>query len=319
MNNALSSEFITYQPTTALIKSGTTGVYYNADGQPVTSLPVVTVVIDLTNFSPTIPNSGYIDYLVTKKYELSVRVTYTGTTKVLTILSIPMGVIVSLQGNYIQITDIDISQNFTTLIDISSNERFQVIIPATNLVLTPSITIPPTNNTEVRVPIINIYGQTTVNNDYLSDMTFVIQDKHKYKCHKNIIDCQMCGCVQHFLLYDQLKTTTFRKNNIHLEDVVKGKGKTLQDKVMHLFKTNLYGNDFQAFYKRFIQYAMLKYILIRLIYGEFDLNKMCRNFNKQFFKDLEHSRFCAFIEFFEDPINDILDFDQFYIKCNQSC
>ena len=62
---------------------------------------------------------------------------------------------------------------------------------------------------------------------------------------------------------------------------------------------------------------MLKYILIRLIYGEFDLNKLCKNFNKQFFKDLAHSRFCAFVDFFEDPANDIIDYDDYFIKCEQ--
>lgn len=165
-----------------------------------------------------------------------------------------------------------------------------------------------TINSLVRIPIIDIQGQTTIDGEYLSDMTFVIQDKYKYKCHENIIKDKTCK--DHYSI-SKLKTTTFYKNNIPLQCVVKGKGKSLQDKVLDISNEP----NFQNFYERFILYGMLKYILIRLIYGEYDLNKMCRNYNKQFFKDLSHTRFCGFIEFFENPENGIIDFDRYYIKC----
>ena len=165
----------------------------------------------------------------------------------------------------------------------------------------------------LRVPIIDIYGQTTLNGEYLSDMTFVIQDQYKYKCPKNIVDPCPCGCDIYYIQPNQLKTTTLMDNNIPLEDVVIGKG-TLQDKVDRI-ATSRGEPNFKLFYERFIRYAMLKYILIRLLYGEYDLNKLCRNYNKQFFKDLKHSRFCGFIEFFEDPANDIIGFEQYFIKC----
>ena len=190
--------------------------------------------------------------------------------------------------------------------------------------------ISPTGNVQVRVPakggssipIIDIYGQTTINGAYLSDMAFVIQDQYKYKCHNHMInnDNDCYGCTIYYLPINKIKTTTFHQNNIPLEDVVKGKG-TLQEKVFNIYNTYtvLDKPNFQDFYERFIRYAMLKYILIRLIYGTFDLNKLCRNFNKQFFKDLARTRFCGFIEYFENPANGIVGFDQFFIKCNSNC
>ena len=167
----------------------------------------------------------------------------------------------------------------------------------------------------VRVPIIDIYGQTTLNGEYLSDMTFVIQDQYKYCKSKNIIDPCQCECDILYIQPNKLKKTTLVKNNIPLEDVVVGKG-NLYDKVFRIFNTTGELN-FKFFNERFVRYAMLKYVLIRLLYGEYDLNKLCRNFNKQFFKDLKHSRFCGFIEFFENPDNEIIGFDQYFIKCDQ--
>jgi len=171
--------------------------------------------------------------------------------------------------------------------------------------------LPITSPTTIQVPIIQINGQTTLNGDYLSDMTFEIQDKYKYKCHKNIIT--KCHCEPHYLSVDKLKTTTFYKNNIPLQCVVKGKG-SLSDKI-NAIVNDIGEPNYDLFLQRFILYGMLKYILIRLIYGEFDLSKMCRNFNKQFFKDLNHTRFCGFIDFFENPVNGIVGIDRFYIKC----
>ena len=46
---------------------------------------------------------------------------------------------------------------------------------------------------QVRVPIIDIYGQTTLNGEYLADMTFGIKDQFKYYCMKNIVDPYQCG------------------------------------------------------------------------------------------------------------------------------
>lgn len=149
-------------------------------------------------------------------------------------------------------------------------------------------------------------------------MIFVIQDQFKYCKNKNIIDPCQCSCDIYYIQPNKLKTTTFvENNNIPLQDIIVGKG-TLKDKVKRI-SDKIGEPNYYLFLDRFIRYAMLKYILIRLLYGEFDLCKLCRNFNKQFFKDLSNSRFCGFIEFFQNPDNEIMDFDQYFIKCSSEC
>ena len=306
----------------------------------------ITLFADFTNFT-LYPFSGYILYTITINQALSgqVKLAFNPVS-----LAVSFSVITAINGVHFDLS----FENFAVEILVklinpdldpniySSGDLYRIqVAPSTYHIDQPSnftiavtfklyrpkglqlggnLNIPtsPTGPIEVKVPIIDIYGQTTINGEYLSDMSFVIQDKHKYKCHTNIVDHDACGCVQHYLPTYKLKTTTFQENNIPLEKVVKGKGKSLQDKVLKIFnRTN--NPDFIAFYERFIRYAMLKYILIRLIYGEFDLNKLCKNFNKQFFKDLKHSRFCAFVEFFEDPVNNIIGYDDYFIKCDQDC
>ena len=172
----------------------------------------------------------------------------------------------------------------------------------------------------VRIPIIDIQGQTTVDGQFLSDFKFIIQDEYKYDDACNIIN--NCNCNECVLFYEQiykLKTTTFYQNNIPLETVVKGKGKTLREKLVNYYNKHKaeIGPSFQDFYERFIRYAMLKYILARLLYGDFNLNYLYRNFNKQFFKDLAKSRFCGFIEFFENPANNIIGYQRFFLSSTQ--
>lgn len=45
---------------------------------------------------------------------------------------------------------------------------------------------------------------------------------------------------------------------------------------------------------------MTRYILSRILYGNFDINYLLEIKYKRFIKDLGRSRFCRFIEFFEN-------------------
>lgn len=177
--------------------------------------------------------------------------------------------------------------------------------------------IPPVINPYTVVPIIDILGQTTVNGDYLSDFTFIIQDKVKYydKCPLKLYKHR--GYIEHIVKTCELKTTTFFKTCIPLQDVINGKGKTLSDKVKYVYykyqpETGLSENDF---YGQIILYGMLKYIWSRILYGNFDINYLLRKNNKQFFKDLSHSRFWGFIEFFLNPANNIVGYDKYFKYC----
>lgn len=181
-----------------------------------------------------------------------------------------------------------------------------------------------TSSDEVIVPIIDILGQTTVDAKYLSDFQFVIQDKYSYYNCKNIVekeDCckndKGCGCKTLYYPEDKLKTTTFKEVSPPLQDVVKGKGCSLRKKLLNYYnKHPEIGPSFQDFYEQMILYGMLKYILARLIYGDFNIRYLYKNFNNQFFKDLENSRFCGFIQFFDNPDNGILDYDKYFICGN---
>ena len=324
MNNIRYGDFISFTPSGNLMV-GTTGVYHNNLNIPVGNDPVITIQANLTNFVDGVPYSGYIDFNIvvvsggSTVLTTNVRITYMGNVPTLGILTPVPGANIDLnqQNNILTIT----TENLVIGLNLYPTGFSAQVYYVQHIQLggiATAFLFPPSNTTEVRVPIIDIMGQTTLNGDYLSDMTFVVQDKYKYKCSENIVKKCKNGCVEHYYLYGKLKTTTFQENNIPLQCVVKGKGKTLRAKVKAIYP-GLSDPDFQDFYRRFILYGMLKYFLIRLIYGEFDLNKLCRNYNKQFFKDLKNSRFCGFVEFLEDPANDILNFDQYYIKCNQEC
>lgn len=190
-----------------------------------------------------------------------------------------------------------LSVNVTRAKSNQFGNKSLISLPSLTPLLTPLTPLTPLITFPIEVPIINIHGQTT------------IDGKYSYKSHENIV--KKCKCKKHFAT--NLKTTIFHKNNIPLQCVVKGKG-SLANKVNIM--VNLGETNYDIFLESFLQYAMLKYVLIRLLYGEFDLNKMAHNFNKQFFKDLNNSRFCGFIDYFESQ--GLMDFYKFYIKIEKS-
>ena len=180
----------------------------------------------------------------------------------------------------------------------------------------------------VRIPDINILGQTTVNGEFLSDVTFFIDDKYQYYENTAKIACENKdnnGCCENcqpiYTDVRKLKRTKFFQYGPEMQCVVKGNGATLRDKLIYTYNRNIavLGPSFQDFYDRMIVYGLLKYVLARVLYGDFNMKYLCRNFNKQFFKDLAHSRFCGFIEFFDDPANGVVGFDRWFKNCDNDC
>ena len=221
------SEFVNYMPAEALIKSATVKEYRIANIY--IGNPIITVTIDLTNFNDTPPNyTGYIKYHITIDVGITVdaMIIYNGNVKTLD----PIANVTFEEGKIVIKDDFDILYS----IDVNDNTGFKVIMyrPERRLMLASAPFLTPSNNTLVRVPIIDISGQTSIDGEYLSDMTFIIKDKYKYKCHKNIVDDCGSGCVQHEYLYGRLKTTTIRTYNIPLQEVVIGKCGTLREKVI---------------------------------------------------------------------------------------
>ena len=173
-----------------------------------------------------------------------------------------------------------------------------------------------TNNScgNVRVPIVTISGQTTFDGEYLADMLFTICDEQQYYKCKKIKSC----CGVYFIKPELVLQTQFRTCGIELEKVVKGVG-SLRNKLVTIYNqfTSILGGSFNAFYENFILYAMAKYILSKILYGDFNLDYLLKSFNKQFLEDLSNSRFCGFLTIFEDCNSPIYGFNKFFKSGNK--
>ena len=107
-------------------------------------------------------------------------------------------------------------------------------------------------------------------------------------------------------------TTTSLLEIYHTEfsTVVLGCGCTFVDKLI-----NLVGPDYTV-YTPILVYAILKYVLALLIYGELNLKYLYRSFNQQFLRDLQESRFTNFYEVFtvpNPPLYNFTETDQYFI------
>ena len=168
-----------------------------------------------------------------------------------------------------------------------------------------------TNNScgNVRVPIVTIQGQTTFDGEYLADMLFTICDEFQYYKCKPLRSC----CKVNFIKSELVLQTQFRTCGVKLEEVVKGKG-SLRDKLLAIYDqfSSILGPSFNGFYENFILYAMAKYVLARILYGDFNLDYLLSSFNRQFLEDLGNSRFCAFLVLFEDCNSSVFGFNKFF-------
>lgn len=185
------------------------------------------------------------------------------------ILSVTLGILqfedinnYNIGDNYVLYLDDMIQSQMALSVNVTRAKSNQfgnkslISLPSLTPLLTPLTPLTPLITFPIEVPIINIHGQTTIDGEYLSDMTFDVQDKYSYKSHENIV--KKCKCKKHFAT--NLKTTIFHKNNIPLQCVVKGKG-SLANKVNNIM-VNLGETNYDIFLESFLQYTMLKYVLI---------------------------------------------------------
>lgn len=61
-----------------------------------------------------------------------------------------------------------------------------------------------------------------------------------------------------------------------------------------------------------IAYALAKYVLAAIMYGEFNTKYLAQSFNYQFMLDLSVSRFAVFVELFTDPTYEIVGFNAYF-------
>ena len=167
-----------------------------------------------------------------------------------------------------------------------------------------------TNTDEMQeVPRITITLQSDINSENMGEAAFNVYDATSYcteypcnkeDCHcQNIISDNMINvCPVVTIPSSKVKLTQYSQYP-HLQKVIRGKGCTLREKATSIKDDpNITVNEFML---RLMTYGMLKYILSRLIFGNFDLKWLLQKNNKEFFIKLENSRLCRFIAAFEDP------------------
>lgn len=162
-------------------------------------------------------------------------------------------------------------------------------------------------NDKVLVPILNISGQTLLFGIDIGNVIFTIKDQFSYYCNDVDISKQNNTC-EYFVDPEDVKITIFNKCCPRIADVVIGEGTNLYDKLDLLYQQ--YGEEeigvpLTVFYPNLFFYAMLKYILARLLYGEFDTKYLLQKYNKRFLKDLRNSRFCGALVFFTECVEGV--------------
>lgn len=152
----------------------------------------------------------------------------------------------------------------------------------------------------VRVPIISIAGQTTIDGSDVGDVKFTICDEFTYYKEEKLCHDNVCAVI--FIAPSQIKQTVFNQCCPFMVSVLKGRGFTLREKAQSLFDafSSKIGVPFETFYDNIILYGMSKYILSRLLYGHFNINFLLGKYNEKFLKNLGDSRFCSFLQVFVD-------------------
>lgn len=152
------------------------------------------------------------------------------------------------------------------------------------------------NNTEIVTPLltsshdisIDIIGQTLLYGTDIGNTIFIIKD--------NIAT-----------IYDKCDTKIF--------NVVIGTGNDLYDKLNNIY-TDEIGVPLTVFYSNLFLYAMLKYILAKLLYHKFNTKYLLRRYNRKFLTDLSNSRYKNFLIFFTECVNDICiyDYNRYFLE-----
>jgi hypothetical protein len=159
-----------------------------------------------------------------------------------------------------------------------------------------------------QVPQIQITAQFTLEGTDIAEAVFVVCDQYEYY---NNCEIPHNTCKIRYIDNDKVKQTKFNKCCPYMVSVVRGKGVTLTEKVTYLYNKYKITIPFNEFYGNIILYGMTRYILIKLLWGKFDINYLLNKYTKDFFHDLKHSRFCNFLEFFETSVKGY----EKYFKC----
>ncbi len=157
------------------------------------------------------------------------------------------------------------------------------------------------------IPRATLQVQTTLNGFDIGDASFTIYDEFTYYNSKEIPDNT---CKNRTLPIEDIKTTILRQCCPYMVSVVRGEGLTLWDKLNYLFDNEDTGSsNVYEFYRNMAVYGMTKYYLSYLLYGKFNINYLLGKYNEKFLKKLGESRFCKFVEYFDEN-----DYNKFFLQ-----
>lgn len=162
----------------------------------------------------------------------------------------------------------------------------------------------------VKIPTLQILAQTTINGGDIGEVDFLIRDTIDYT-RENIRDNT---CQARFVKPNQVISSCFQECCPFIVSVLKGEGCTAYQKVMNLYVTlSIVDITFNQFYKRIMAYAMLKFILFRLLTGKFKICYLLDKYNKRFLEQLSTSRFCNATQFFLDCESEIYGYNKYFL------
>lgn len=169
-------------------------------------------------------------------------------------------------------------------------------------------------NKKIKVPRMIIEAQTTVDGINLADLKVTIGDITEY--YNGSIIGTPCPCKSEKIRVKDVKETVFRMyaKDIWLLPVLRGKGDNSIDKARYMYKKDKHLQeqvDFYTFYYyNLTLYAMSKYTLSKLLYGDFNIDYLLSKYDKDFYKNLKNSRFCQFIKLYTQ--NDLKSYHKYF-------
>lgn len=172
---------------------------------------------------------------------------------------------------------------------------------------------------QVPYPQIVIKAGTTQDYVDVTDAVFYISDTIRWDEPEPIPDNY---CQWKYANPEDLKHTQFRLNPAYIGKYLRNggdcKARHASQKIMSLYK-GLEKKSITAdeFYRRIMEYAMLKVFLWFLIYElpEFDMEVLYGANQCEFYDKLAGSRLCRFLRYFTEESSEIYNYDRFFKQC----
>lgn len=164
----------------------------------------------------------------------------------------------------------------------------------------------------IRVPIVNINAQTTVDGADIGYVIFAVCDEFTYYEEQPLPPEDKCAVI--YIAPNQVKQTVFRRCCPFMVSVLRGRGHTARNKAWSIWErfSVQIGVVFETFYLNLILYAMSVYVLSRLLYGNFSINYVLTKYFDKFIEDLGNSRFCEFTAVYLNCTSPVFGYNKFF-------